>query len=227
MIEETPQEVTQAEESAIETTQPKEDLVPRSQYTGLQRRLTQKDREIQDLRSRMVTLDHLEARDKKLFDALELVLPEDEDERPASRRERLRQLRTTEQSTPSAAKKPDVDPVFQLTVQQVTKTAEKLGIKQGTKEWDDLLTGEDGDYRDPVEVLDDLNSRIIAQKVKEQMAADRVEAAQKVKASGATRPDGAPSASGSPQPVQPGDWARAKATAKTPQELIKQFQGRV
>jgi len=225
----TPQEETQAAEVATE--QPKEEVVPRSEFANLQRKHAQKDREIQELRSRLTNIDNLlEARDKKVFDALELLIQEDdEDVRPVSRRERLRQIRDAEKPAPQSTR---VDPAFQSQLEEVKEKAAELGVDVDTDKFKAIAYDADSDkWLEPKVVLRKLHKLEIemaaAAKAKELIEAERLETARKLKESGATKPDGAPSAARTPERIQPGEWNQAKATARTPADLLKQFQGRV
>jgi len=98
-------EETPASEAAEQ--KPQEEVVPREQYVSLQRKLSQKDRQIQEFQSKAVTPDHLKALEDKIFSAIELMSPEDEDITPVSRRERLRQLRETSPA-PTPQESPEV-----------------------------------------------------------------------------------------------------------------------
>jgi hypothetical protein len=101
LIEETP-----APEAAEQ--KPPEEVVPREQYVNLQRQLSRRDRELQEIRSKAVTPEHLKALEDKFFSAIELMAPEDEEVVPVSRRERLRQLRETKPAAPTPQESPEI-----------------------------------------------------------------------------------------------------------------------
>jgi len=106
-----PEEPTLTEETpapGAAEQKPQEEVVPREQYVNLQRQLSRRDRELQEIRSKAVTPEHLKSLEDKFFSAIELIAPEDEEAAPVSRRERLRQLRETKPAAPTPQESPEV-----------------------------------------------------------------------------------------------------------------------
>jgi len=187
-------------------------------YKGIQRKLTAKDREILELRNKAVTPDHLKALEDKFFSALEVMAPEDEEEPPVSRRERLRQLREVKPAPQPQEQK--VAPEVQALALQGVRLLKKLGIAEDSAEYREVIESFDTDPQGTIEKLDTKWEKTVAQRALE---TERLEAAQKQKASGVTKGDGAPSA-GQKESAKPGDWQRLHSEAKTPQELIKKYK---
>ena len=158
-------------------------------YKGIQRKLTAKDREILELRNKAVTPDHLKALEDKFFSALEVMAPEDEEEHPVSRRERLRQLREVKPTPQPQEQK--VAPEVQALALQGVRLLKKLGIAEDSAEYREVIESFDTDPQGTIEKLDTKWEKTVAQRALE---TDRLEAAQKQKASGVTKGDGGPSA---------------------------------
>jgi len=189
-------------------------------YKGIQRKLTAKDREILELRNKAVTPDHLKALEDKFFSALEVMAPEDEEEHPVSRRERLRQLREVKPAPTPQPQEQKVAPEVQALALQGVRLLKKLGISEGTTDYQEVIDDFDNDPKGVIEKLEAKWEKTVAQRALE---TDRLETAQKQKASGVTKGDGAPSA-GQKESAKPGDWQRLHSEAKTPQELIKKYK---
>jgi len=192
----TPVEETPAAEVAQETTP--EDVVPRSQYVGLQKKLSQRDRELQEARAGQVTLEHLKARDKRLFEALELVLPEDDEieERPVSRRERLRQLRDAEPAS-HTEQTPELDPNEVKAWSKCEDVLEDLDIPVKSQRFETIVrkkAEELGYEPEPSELLPILRQMKKEADKKAALEELRLEQAKKDKESGATGGDTGPSA---------------------------------
>jgi len=158
-------------------------------YKGIQRKLTAKDREILELRNKAVTPDHLKALEDKFFSALEVMAPEDEEEPPVSRRERLRQLREVKPAPQPQEQK--VAPEVQALALQGVRLLKKLGISEGTTDYQEVIDDFDNDPKGVIEKLEAKWEKTVAQRALE---TDRLETAQKQKASGVTKGDGGPSA---------------------------------
>jgi len=156
----------------------------RSQYKGIQR-------ELNKARQNYVSRDDLTALEDRLAAALETLRDRDEEEVERPKRQTPTEIIRAQRET---KKEPQVDPTFAAAARQVTDLLTKMGVKQGSKEWEDTLMGDDGDYKDPFVVLEELQQKQIAQKAKELFEAKELEVAKKAKESGATKPDGVPSA---------------------------------
>ena len=166
------------------------EYVPVSQYKGIQRELN-KARQSPKFDVTEIAREVAKA----ITPGLDAVYRRDSDYEDEPKRKPLPSELVMQQFTTTETKKePQVDPMFQAAAKQVTDLLQKQGIKQGSKEWEDILTGEDGDYKDPFVVLEELQQKEIARKAKELFEAEKLEIARKAKESGATKPDGAPSA---------------------------------
>lgn len=164
------------------------EYVPVSQYKGIQRELN-KARQSPKFDVTEIAREVAKA----ITPGLDAVYRRDSDYEDEPKRKPLPSELVMQQFTTTETK-PQVDPMFQAAAKQVTDLLQKQGIKQGSKEWEDILTGEDGDYKDPFVVLEELQQKEIARKAKELYEAEKLEIAKKAKESGATKPDGAPSA---------------------------------
>jgi len=166
------------------------EYVPVSQYKGIQREL---NKARQSPKFDVTEIAREVA--KVITPGLDAVYKRDSDYEDEPKRKPLPSELVMQQFTTTETKKePQVDPMFQAAAKQVTDLLQKQGIKQGSKEWEDILTGDDGDYKDPFVVLKELQQKEIARKAKELYEADKLEIARKAKESGATKPDGVPSA---------------------------------
>ncbi len=199
------------------------EYVPVSQYKGIQREL---NKARQSPKFDVTEIAREVA--KVITPGLDAVYKRDSDYEDEPKRKPLPSELVMQQFTTTETKKePQVDPMFQAAAKQVTDLLQKQGVKQGSKEWEDILTGEDGDYKDPFVVLEELQQKEIARKAKELYEAEKLEVARKAKESGATKGDGAPSAPGSPASIRPGDWEKAKSKARTPSDILNAYKGRV
>ena len=221
-LELTPQEEPQAAEAAVETTQATSSIeeltrqLQQAQEAALQERRvsSKKDREIQELRARAVTQEHLKAFKNEVFEAISLALPEDEEEeRPVSRRERLRKM----QEVPAPPQTP-LDPREADAARDAIKLMSKLGIKEGTDDYEDLVSN----YA-PSKAVQILEERWESEIAKRALEKERVDIARKQKESGVTKGDGVPSAAGQDDKSFIEDFNSGKLNSKADHERARKL----